>query len=91
MKFVKFDQATSEILVPNVGPIPFYIEGKTTVICVELDRDEIKELTKNGGRIYILGPCAPFADHPIFINPQIKNPFIKPQNNGKNNGAPSQG
>jgi len=91
MRYIRFDQAKGEIYVPGVGAIPFYLEGQTTVICVELSKDEIRDLVASNGRLYILGPAAPGGDRPLFIKPQVKNPFIKPQDNGNNqNGAPSK-
>jgi len=98
MKFIKFNQAQAEIFVPGVGPIPFHIDGRTAVTCVELNKDEIKELIVNNGRLYLLGPTVPGGDRPLFFAAQVKNPFIqkpKPQdddkNASKNNGAPGQG
>lgn len=91
MRYIKFDQAKAEIYVPGVGAIPFYLEGNTAVICVELNKEEIKELVVNNGRLYILGPTAPGGDRPLFFKPQVKNPFIKPQENGNNqNGTPGK-
>ena len=93
MKYIKFDQAKAEIYVPGVGPIPFYLEGSTVVICVELDKQEIKDLVVNNGRLWILSPAGVTGDRPPYIKPQTANPFInkpKPQDNGKDNGPPGQ-
>ena len=97
MKYIRFDQATAEIYVPNVGPIPFYLEDNTVAICVELDKQEIKDLVVNNGRLWILTHALPGGDRPPFIKPQTSSPFTTPKpqdddkNASKNNGAPGQG
>jgi hypothetical protein len=89
MRYIKFEHATGEILVPDVGPIPFFVEGKTAVVCIELSKQDIKDLIVNNGRLYILGPTAPGGDRPLFFKPVIKPPFADGTKN-KNGQAPGK-
>lgn len=83
MKFVKFKEAHSEMLLPEVGPVPFYIEGLTAIVCVEFSKEEIQEIKRNGGRFYIATPVIKTAMQPIFIKPMASSPFDNSQQNGK--------
>lgn len=87
MKYLKFPQASAEIIIPNVGPVPFHVDGAVAVFCVEFTPNEMREILANGNRLYILGPVIPNSDRPYFIKPHTKNPFINPltvSKNGKN-------
>lgn len=88
MKYLKFPEAQAEILVPNVGPVPFVIDGAVAVFCIEFTPNEMREIRDNGNRLYILGPVIQGTDRPYFVKPHTKNPFVATLNvskNGSNN------
>ncbi len=54
MKFIKFPEANDSVQVVNGDPLHYYHDDlKNVVLCVEIDKDDLKFI-RNRGRVYVL-------------------------------------